>query len=542
MIIGRRLLLWAAGAALVLTLAALSALAAAAGGAPSPLPGARGSSPGPAPLGSATPCPVPYTYTVSSGVIVTSTNLLPGSQCARCIVPLTLPFPVSLYGQTYTSTNVANYGVLQFTTADTSLESCPPPYAQLGPALMPYWDDDIDTGWNEPCQGSYGLPCGVFTSTTGVAPNRVFNIEWRGRPWGSNHETLNYETRLYENSTTIDFVYGFGFMFGYSAFIGVQDGGSQFTSYICNLVGSYQFLTVRWTRDGPPSCPSTETPSPTLTPQRSPTPTAPPSSTSTPAAPTATPTGALTPAPTASPARTVTPAPPTGTPAPGDTVTPSATSTGVASPTPGASRTPASTPASTATPCAIPFTDVSPADYYYAPVTYLYCRGVISGYSDQTFRPAGATTRGQMTKIVVLGFGIPIWTPAAPAPPTFRDVPRADPFFAYIETAAHTGIVSGYADGSFHPAANVARGQLAKMVVAAAGRVAGWPLLDPPAATFADVPRGSAFYPFVETAVCHGIVSGYGDGSFRPGATATRGQIAKIEYLAVLNGASCAGP
>ena len=183
-----------------------------------------------------------------------------------------------------------------------------------------------------------------------------------------------------------------------------------------------------------------------------------------------------------------------------------------------------------------------PTDYFYAPVAYLYCHGVISGYSDGTFRPAGFTTRGQMTKIVVLGFGFPIWIPAPPAPPTFSDVPRADPFFAYIETAAHYGIVSGYQDGSFHPAADVARGQLAKMVVAAAGRVEGWPLLDPPAATFSDVPRGSAFYPFVETAVCHGVISGYAGGVFRPGNSATRGQIAKIEYLAVLNGGSCAGP
>ena len=395
---GKRLLVWAAGAAVVITLATLSALVAAAGAPASGATGPATSAGLPlAPSGSVTPCPVPYTYTVSSGAIVTSTNLLPGSQCARCIVPLTLPFPISLYSQSYTSANVANYGVLQFATADTSLESCPPPYAQLGPALMPYWDDDIDTSWNEPCQGAYGLPCGVFTSTSGIAPNRVFNIEWRGRPWGSNHETLDYETRLYENSTTIDFVYGFGFMFGYSAFIGVQDGGSQFSSYICNVVGSYQFLTVRWTRDGPPSCPPTVTPTSTVT---------------------LTPTGTpeLTPTWTAAPGSTRTPAPPTGTPAPSDTPAPTATSTSVRSPTPGATHTPTSAPASTATPCAIAFTDVFPADYYYAPVTYLYCHGVISGYSDGTFRPAGFTTRGQMTKIVVLGFGIPIWTPAPPAP------------------------------------------------------------------------------------------------------------------------------
>jgi hypothetical protein len=53
-----------------------------------------------------------------------------------------------------------------------------------------------------------------------------------------------------------------------------------------------------------------------------------------------------------------------------------------------------------------------------------------------------------------------------------------------------------------------------------------WTLLTPPTPTFGDVPPGSAFYAFVETAVCHRAVSDYANGTFRPGANATRGQIA----------------
>ncbi len=41
----------------------------------------------------------------------------------------------------------------------------------------------------------------------------------------------------------------------------------------------------------------------------------------------------------------------------------------------------------TSTPCPVPFTDVMPADYFYTPVQYLVCHGVISGYNDSTFRP-----------------------------------------------------------------------------------------------------------------------------------------------------------
>jgi ribosomal protein L30/L7E len=172
------------------------------------------------------------------------------------------------------------------------------------------------------------------------------------------------------------------------------------------------------------------------------------------------------------------------------------------------------------------FTDVFPTDYYYEAVRHLYCAGVISGYSDGTFRPYNPTTRGQLTKIVVLGFGLPLYTPPSP---TFTDVPTTHTFYQYIETAAHEGLVSGYSDGTFRPENNVTRGQLSKIVVEAAG----WPLLNPPTPTFSDVPPLSPFYQHIETAYSHSIISGYSDGTFRPGNPATRGQIAKIVHNAL---------
>jgi hypothetical protein len=211
-----------------------------------------------------------------------------------------------------------------------------------------------------------------------------------------------------------------------------------------------------------------------------------------------------------------------------------------------------------ATSCALHFSDVHPSDYFYAPAQYLACHGVISGYADGTFRPYAGTTRAQMVKIVTLAFGV------APAPPpaggTFADVPPSHPFFAAVETAAARDLVSGYACGApgepcdganrpyFRPYAPVTRGQLAKIVVAAAG----WGPRAPAVGTFADVAPGSAFYGFVETAVCRGVLSGYACGAagepcdsarrpyFRAGAGATRGQIAKIVYNAVTAPAPCA--
>jgi hypothetical protein len=179
----------------------------------------------------------------------------------------------------------------------------------------------------------------------------------------------------------------------------------------------------------------------------------------------------------------------------------------------------------TATPCAITFTDVLPTDYFHEPIRYLYCRSVISGYSDGTFRPYNNTTRGQLTKIVALAQGWAIYTPPTP---TFSDVPADHPFYAYVETAHREGVISGYSDATFRPYNNVTRGQLSKIIVEARD----WPLYTPTASTFSDVPQDHPFYAYVETAYQRGIISGYADGTFRPQNDATRGQISKIVYLA----------
>ncbi len=200
-----------------------------------------------------------------------------------------------------------------------------------------------------------------------------------------------------------------------------------------------------------------------------------------------------------------------------------------------------------------------PTDYFYVPVQYLACRGVISGYADGTFRPYNNTTRAQMVKIVVLGMSVPLVTPTAPGGQTFTDMPPSQPFYSLIEAAAAGGIVSGHLCGGpnepcdssnrpyFRPNNNVTRGQLAKIVVVAAG----WALQNLGSRTFEDVLPGMAFYKVIETAYCHGIISGYSCGGpgepcgagnrpyFRQNNNAIRGQIAKIVHGALTGSVSC---
>jgi hypothetical protein len=217
-------------------------------------------------------------------------------------------------------------------------------------------------------------------------------------------------------------------------------------------------------------------------------------------------------------------------------------------PTATATRTSTVTPTPTA--CAMNFSDVPINHPFYDYILCLYCRGAISGYSDGTFRPYNNTTRGQLAKIVVIGYNMALYVPVTP---TFRDVLPIDPFYQYIETAYHSTVVSGYACGApgepcpglyFRPGNLVTRSQLAKIVVVAAG----WLLINPTTATFKDVPTSNPFYRYVETAYCHHIMSGYTCGTpgepcpglyLRPGNSATRAQIAKIVCLAVRNQGAC---
>jgi hypothetical protein len=174
----------------------------------------------------------------------------------------------------------------------------------------------------------------------------------------------------------------------------------------------------------------------------------------------------------------------------------------------------------------IMFRDVMTNSTYFEPIGFMVYNGYASGYADGTFRPNNPATRGQITKMVVLGSH---WTILDPQTPTFSDVPRGSTFYTYIETAVAHGIINGYADGTFRPNANATRGQLTKIIVLARG----WTLTDPQNPTFSDVPRGSTFYGYIETAVQHAIISGYSDGTFRPVNNATRGQISKILYGAL---------
>ena len=170
------------------------------------------------------------------------------------------------------------------------------------------------------------------------------------------------------------------------------------------------------------------------------------------------------------------------------------------------------------------FGDVPRSYWAYTPIEYLAAAGIVGGYSDGTFRPANNATRAQFSKMIVTSEG---WSLITPPTPTFSDVPSDSVFYSVIETAAAHHIISGYSDGTFRPSANITRGQITKLIALAEG----WPLAPPVRPTFSDVAPGNVFYLYIEATAARGIISGYSDGTFRPGNLATRAQLSKMLYL-----------
>jgi uncharacterized delta-60 repeat protein len=179
-------------------------------------------------------------------------------------------------------------------------------------------------------------------------------------------------------------------------------------------------------------------------------------------------------------------------------------------------------PTPTGTPTLAPgqkFYDVPPGSTFYEYINCLVDQGVISGYSDQTFRPQNDITRGQLSKVIANAAGYN----EAVSGQRFSDVPPGSTFYEFIERMASRGIISGYGDGTFRPGNNATRGQISKIVSNAMGfneAVSGQ--------RFSDVPPGSTYYEFIERIASRGIIGGYGDGTFRPNNNASRGQVSKI--------------
>ena len=101
------------------------------------------------------------------------------------------------------------------------------------------------------------------------------------------------------------------------------------------------------------------------------------------------------------------------------------------------------------------FKDVPKTHNYYKAIQWAYDYGLASGFSDGTFRPEKACTRGQIAVF--------LWHFAGSQKPLdlsepFSDVPRTHNYYNAVKWAYDNGITSGYGDGTFGVSKTCTRG------------------------------------------------------------------------------------
>ncbi len=139
---------------------------------------------------------------------------------------LTLPFPVHLYGTSYTTAYVDTNGEVAFVNPGRSyIYSDPaiPSTAAPNAVIYAFWDDMMVDGQAQ-----------ILTSTTGTAPNRKFVLEWRNVTfYNDRNSRATFEVVFTEGSGDISIIWGAesgGAASGGSAVCGIEnaDGTDAF--------------------------------------------------------------------------------------------------------------------------------------------------------------------------------------------------------------------------------------------------------------------------------------------------------------------------
>ena len=173
------------------------------------------------------------------------------------------------------------------------------------------------------------------------------------------------------------------------------------------------------------------------------------------------------------------------------------------------------------------FTDVGAAHPFCREIESAHSEGFVNGYPDGEYKPTNVVTRQAAAAVlwrIATHDQLIAIIPCAAAP--YPDVPTGHAFCREIRDATLAGVFSGYPDGTFRPGNPMTRLAMA-MVLA---RFPEGPMLLAPcmAPPFADIPTDHPQCAQIQYAKSTGILTGYADGTFRPGAPMTRQAFAAV--------------
>lgn len=144
-------------------------------------------------------------------------------------------------------------------------------------------------------------------------------------------------------------------------------------------------------------------------------------------------------------------------------------------------------------------------------------KAYMTGYADGTFQPGKSITRAEIASIIARTFN----PSASTSGVAYTDLAAGHWATNAINLVSSSGIMKGYADGSFKPNQTITRAEMATILSRLVTNGQG------NAVSFSDI-AGHWAQAAVETTAKAGMITGYEDGTFRPNQTLTRAEAVTI--------------
>jgi len=111
------------------------------------------------------------------------------------------------------------------------------------------------------------------------------------------------------------------------------------------------------------------------------------------------------------------------------------------------------------------FSDLSSGSPFLDAVNYVKSEGIVDGYADNTYKPDSQINRAEFVKIIVDTVSTEDEISNCSPAKNFSDVSSSDWFAPYICEASNKGIVGGYSDNTFKPGNSINFTEASKIIV-----------------------------------------------------------------------------
>ncbi|MEI5893454.1 hypothetical protein DXB51_13395 [Bacillus cereus] len=173
------------------------------------------------------------------------------------------------------------------------------------------------------------------------------------------------------------------------------------------------------------------------------------------------------------------------------------------------------------------FPDVPSGQWYTKAINEMAAKGIISGLTDGTFGLGKDVTRAEVATFIVKAKDIKPNSKST----SFTDVDANEWYAQWVSAAESNKLMAGIGDNKFGPKDQLTRAQMAQILVNAYGFKAD----ENNKQTFNDIDGLSwaTAKSSIETLASLGLISGYGDGTFKPNKVVSREEAAQFIYNAM---------